>query len=277
MMGSWPEALLIAVAPSIFLLWFFHHKDRYKNEPVWFMVKVFILGAVFIVPAVIVEFATYPALQPDNGLLASTLFFFIIVGPVEEFGKFGAVRLRAYNSAQFNEPMDGIVLGVSGALGFATVENIVDVFSAPTPEAQLITGIVRAFLSVPGHAFWGAIIGFYLGQAKFLKRPRLAFVGVGIAALLHGTFDATSSVVDVVGGESAAAALLGLLVLVGIVWVTYWIVKREISEAEDESPFRRKPSPSRRRRGRRSLAVKPSRARVGAGCVACLSLHTLSS
>jgi protease PrsW len=277
MMASWPEALVIAVAPSIFLLWFFHHKDRYKNEPVWFMVKVFILGALFIAPAVIVEFAAYPLLQPDNGLLESTLFFFVVVGPVEELGKFGAVRLRAYSSAQFNEPMDGIVLGVSGALGFATVENILDVFRAPTPEAQLFTGIVRGFLSVPGHAFWGAIIGFYLGQAKFLKRPRLAFVGVGIAVLLHGTFDATSSVVEVVGGDSAAAAFFGLLVLVGIVWLTYWIVKREISEAEDESPFRRKPSPSRRRRGRRSVAVKTARIRVGVGRTDCLSLHALSS
>ena len=49
--------------------------------------------------------------------------------------------------------MDGIVLGVSAALGFATIENIDYVLSAPTPEAHILTGIIRAFLSVPGHAF----------------------------------------------------------------------------------------------------------------------------
>ncbi len=51
-----------------------------------------------------------------------------------------------------------------------------------------MTGVVRAILSVPGHAFWGAITGFYLGQAKYLKKPQLGDVGVSIAALLHGAF-----------------------------------------------------------------------------------------
>ena len=241
-MVSWPELLLIAVSPSIFLLWFFRHKDRYKPEPIWFMVKVFVLGALSIIPALIVEIVFSPIFQPTIGLLEAVLFSFIIVGPIEEFAKFGAVRLRAYNSSRFDEPMDGIVLGVSAALGFATVENIADVFSAPTPEAQIFTGILRAFLSVPGHAFWGAITGFYLGQAKYLKKPRLAFVGLGIAAILHGVFDSTSSVFDAIAGDSVAIGLFGLLVLGGIVWLTYRkIVSRELSEAEQESPYKDKP------------------------------------
>ena len=243
-MVSWVELLLIAIAASVFFLWFFRHKDRYEPEPIWFMFKVFFLGALSIIPAVIVEVVADPIFQPASGLFEAVLFFFIIVGPIEEFGKFGAVRLRAYNSRGFDEPMDGIVLGVSAALGFATVENIVAVFSAPTPESQLFTGILRAFVSVPGHAFWGAITGFYLGQAKYLKKPRLAFVGLGIAALLHGAFDSTASVFDVLAGNSVSVALFGLLVLAGVVWVTYRkIVRPEISEAEGESPFKR-PTPS---------------------------------
>src|SRR5712692_106342 len=238
-MVSWLELLLIAVSPSLFLLWFFHHKDRYKSEPIWFMVKVFILGALSIIPALIVELVFDPIFQPENGLLEAVLFFFIIVGPIEEFSKFGAVRLRAYKSKEFDEPMDGIVLGVSAALGFATVENIADIFSAPTPEAQLFTGILRAFLSVPGHAFWGAITGFYLGQAKYLKKPSLAYVGLAIAALLHGAFDATSSVIDAVTGDSLALTIFGILVIGGMVYLSYLkIVKPEILKAEDESPFK---------------------------------------
>src|SRR3989449_3050320 len=241
-MVSWVELLLIAIARGFFFLCFFPRRDRYEPEPIWFMFKVFFLGALSIIPAVIVEVVTDPIFQPASGLFEAVLFFFIIVGPIEEFGKFGAVRLRAYNSKEFDEPMDGIVLGVSAALGFATVENIADVFSAPTPEAQLFTGILRAFLSVPGHAFWGAITGFYLGQAKYLKKPRLAFVGLGIAAILHGVFDSTSSVFDAIAGDSVAIGLFGLLVLGGIVWLTYRkIVSRELSEAEQESPYKDKP------------------------------------
>src|SRR5712692_7755462 len=237
-MVSWLELLLIAVSPSLFLLWFFHHKDRYKSEPIWFMVKVFILGALSIIPALIVELVFDPIFQPENGLLEAVLFFFIIVGPIEEFSKFGAVRLRAYKSKEFDEPMDGIVLGVSAALGFATVENIADIFSAP-PEAQVATAIARAFLSVPAHAFWGAITGFFLGQAKYLKKRNLAYVGLAIAALLHGAFDATSSVIDAVTGDSLALTIFGILVLGGMVYLSYLkIVKPEILKAEDESPFK---------------------------------------
>uniref|UniRef100_A0A7C4TE50 PrsW family intramembrane metalloprotease n=1 Tax=candidate division WOR-3 bacterium TaxID=2052148 RepID=A0A7C4TE50_UNCW3 len=32
------------------------------------------------------------------------------------------------------------------------------------------TGILRAFLSVPGHAFFGALMGYYIGQAKFNRQ-----------------------------------------------------------------------------------------------------------
>ncbi len=238
-MASWPELLLLAVSPSIFLLWFFYHKDRYEHEPVSFLAKVFVLGALTTILASLIEaFVGVPLFQPDNGLLQSILFFFIVVGPVEEFSKFGAVRVRAYRSPEFDEPMDGIVLGVSAALGFATVENIAYVFTAP-PEAQVATAIARAFLSVPAHAFWGAITGFFLGQAKYLKKPKLAYVGLAIAALLHGGFDATSSVVDAVTGDSLALTIFGILVLGGMVYLSYLkIVRPEILKAEDESPFK---------------------------------------
>ena len=235
-MVSWPELLLIAVSPSIFLLWFFRHKDRFEHEPIRLMLKVFLLGAVWVIPASIVELFGQGLFQPDNGLVEAALFFFLVVGPVEEFGKFFAVRFRAYNSRLFDNPFDGIVLGVSGALGFATIENIAYVFTAP-PDAQVITGIIRAFLSVPGHAFWGAITGFYLGQAKYLDKPKLGLVGLGIAAFLHGTFDTTNSIITIFAGDSLALALFGIFILFGIVYLSYFgIVRREIKEAEHEPP-----------------------------------------
>jgi len=40
------ELLLLAVAPSVFLLWFFRHKERFIREPIGLMIKVFILGAI---------------------------------------------------------------------------------------------------------------------------------------------------------------------------------------------------------------------------------------
>jgi len=51
--------------------------------------------------------------------------------------------------------------------------------------------IMRAITAVPGHAFTGAIMGYYVGQARFRPdcRSRLIWTGFIIAVLLHGFYD----------------------------------------------------------------------------------------
>ncbi|MGQ9701154.1 MAG: PrsW family glutamic-type intramembrane protease [bacterium] len=59
-----------------------------------------------------------------------------------------------YNQIEFDEVMDGIVYCVASSLGFATVENIIYVL-----DRGAGTGILRAFLSVSGYAFFWCIDG----------------------------------------------------------------------------------------------------------------------
>jgi RsiW-degrading membrane proteinase PrsW (M82 family) len=238
-MVAWYELVLLAIAPSVFLLWFFRHKERFVREPIGLMTKVFILGAVWVIPAIIFEIVGDKLLHPKNGLIETVLFLYIFVGPGEEFGKYFVVKRGASKNPKFRGPMDGIVLGVAAALGFATIENIDYVFSAPTPEAQILTGIVRAFLSVPGHAFWGAITGFYIGQAKYKGKHWLGYAGLAIASILHATYDSTSAIVAAYSGDIVALDLLGLVALAGIVYLSYIVfVRREIgtAEAEEDHP-----------------------------------------
>jgi len=52
-------------------------------------------------------------------------------------------------------------------------------------------GVARALLSVPGHAFFGAVMGYYLGVAKFSAREmRWLLTGLGLATLAHTVYDA---------------------------------------------------------------------------------------
>lgn len=52
-------------------------------------------------------------------------------------------------------------------------------------------GVARALLSVPGHAFFGAVMGYYLGIAKFAARETVwLLTGLGLAALAHTIYDA---------------------------------------------------------------------------------------
>jgi RsiW-degrading membrane proteinase PrsW (M82 family) len=114
---------------------------------------------------------------------------FVFVGLIEELTKFAAVRIKAYRSWHFNEVMDGIVYGVAASLGFATVENILYVL-----QSGLTTAIFRGILSVPNHAVWGGIMGFYLGLAKRDKTlhgsaGNQIIKGLAIVIVLHGLYD----------------------------------------------------------------------------------------
>jgi RsiW-degrading membrane proteinase PrsW (M82 family) len=217
--------LALAIAPAFFLLWHFYHADKYKHESKRLLGGTFLLGAVSVIPASFIEIL-FKRPPPDAGLLAVFLYFVLGVGLVEELMKFISVRIYPYRSKQFDEPMDGIVFGVAAALGFATVENILYV-----SEGGIWTAVFRALVSVPAHAFYGAILGFYLGEAKIRGRPLLALNGLLFAALLHGLFDTLSTVIS--------SAVIALISLAAFVWIVYFkVVKKEIAEAEAESPYR---------------------------------------
>jgi len=223
---TFPELLIIlAVSPVAFLLWFFYHEDKYKHESIRLMAVTFAFGAVATLPAAFIERLLTFVIPVGPGLIATFVYFMVGVGLVEESSKFLAVRVYAYRSKLFDEPMDGIVLGVCAGLGFATVENVLYVL-----HYGIIDAIVRGLVSVPGHALYGAIVGFYLGEAKLHGKPALALKGLIIAAFLHGAFDTIANVFS---------NLIGIVILAVFVWIVYTqIVRKEIKEAETESPHR---------------------------------------
>jgi len=84
-------------------------------------------------------------------------------------------------------------------------------------------------VSVPGHAFYGAIMGYYLARAKFEKKPWLAVVGLAIAMVLHAIFDTVAQ----------TTGLFALIVLPAFVWIVYFgVVKKEIAKCQSESLYR---------------------------------------
>lgn len=181
--------IALAIAPAIFLLIFFYLKDKYEPEPIKKIVVSFFLGFISAVIAVILEiFLESTILNYFSGIWVQIIKAFIIVGLVEEFSKYIMVMLGPYKSPYFNEVMDGIIYTVAVSLGFATLENIFYVL-----KGGFSVGIFRAFLSVPAHAFFSAIMGFYIGRAKFTKnigqRNFLLIFSIFLASFFHGLYD----------------------------------------------------------------------------------------
>ena len=217
--------LLIALAPCLFLLWYFYYRDRYEPEPKNKILKIYFIGALMVLPAALCEYALITGLQYiASGIVSIFIMSFIIIAPIEELVKYFTVRRWIYRSIEFNEVMDGIVYTVAASLGFATVENLLYVL-----QHGVAVGIARAFLAVPGHAFFGAIMGFYIGQAKFRieHESRYLWTGVLLAIFFHGLYDFLALT------ETA----LALLVIVVIAALGIWVF-RNLKKAELQSKVR---------------------------------------
>ncbi|MFO7675716.1 MAG: PrsW family glutamic-type intramembrane protease [bacterium] len=213
----------VALAPALALGVFFYLRDRYKKEPLRLLLLVFALGAAALVPAM----ATSYALQQMTGwtssapsLLARFVGALLVVGMVEEGWKFVVVRLVAYDRPEFDEPYDGIMYAVTAALGFATVENLLYVYAG-----GFGVGVLRALLAVPGHAFYGVLMGYWLGEAKFagtrLRAAGLQLAGLGLAVLAHGVYDFIIFALD-----RRPLMLLVLPVYAALTWVIFFRATR---------------------------------------------------
>ncbi|MGV8118539.1 MAG: PrsW family glutamic-type intramembrane protease [Candidatus Xenobiia bacterium LiM19] len=182
--------IALSLAPVIVLLVLFYWLDRFEPEPRKVVLKVFGFGVLSVIPAAILELlysGCFPGWKNPHDLAALFISIFICVGFVEEFCKFLVVYLGVYRSPEFDEPYDGITYTVAASLGFAALENILYVV-----QSGMTVGILRAILSVPGHALFGVIMGYYMGKARFTDKSSASLnllTGLFAAAFAHTVFD----------------------------------------------------------------------------------------
>ncbi|MFA5295479.1 MAG: PrsW family glutamic-type intramembrane protease [Methanoregulaceae archaeon] len=217
--------LLLAIAPAIFWLWYFYSRDRYEPEPLSWIVLIYVFGIVVTIPVAIT--------QGIIGLFLPEIMIAVLVAPVfEETAKYLVVRRTVYETREFNEPVDGIVYAAAAGLGFATLENVIYVFSALESSLALAlqTGVVRAFISVPGHVLFSVMWGYALGRARFMspgQRPAIILGGLVLAMAAHGLF-------NLLLYDALGFAVL-ILVVVPLLWLA---VHRRIRDALAQSVFR---------------------------------------
>ncbi len=179
--------LIIAISPTLALLFFIYQKDRYDREPPGLLFKLFIFGALSVIPVYFIErFLT--VLNFYNSPLYTA---FIVAGLTEETFKYIIVIYVAYKSRHYDEKLDGIVYSVFVSLGFAGVENILYVLSSGA--SYISTGATRAIFSVPAHMLFAITMGYYLSLAKFSRghgvSKRYSLRALYVPIILHGIYD----------------------------------------------------------------------------------------
>ena len=152
------------------------------------LILSFVLGMFSTIPPLAVQLLAGDV-RTESGIhsiLSYAFYSYFIIAFTEEGSKFLVLRFFAYPKKSFNEPFDGIVYAVMISMGFATVENIEYV-----ERFGFQTGIVRFFLSVPAHASFAVLTGYYAGMAKANPAYSLSMLwkGLIIAVIFHGSFD----------------------------------------------------------------------------------------
>ena len=183
------EYIAIALAPGIAICLYVFYTDIYNKEPKLNLFASFVLGCIAIIPAIWLERSFQHSI--DGSIAGVAIFAYAVVGFSEEFCKFLGLRYYAYRKKSFDEPLDGIVYSVMVSMGFATVENIFYVTNFAQVGRGWEVGLQRMFLSVPAHASFGVMMGYFVGKAKFNpgKSGRLMITGILAAVFFHGSYD----------------------------------------------------------------------------------------
>lgn len=206
------DLMALAIIPGLLLIIYVYRKDKVEKEPIGLIIRILIYGIISCIAAGYLEQLESSFLpQYEQGTVEFALqTSFLMAALVEETVKFLAMRLGSWKYQGFNYRFDGIVYGVSSAVGFAVFENVMYV-----AQYGLQTAIVRAFTAIPLHAFCGVFMGViysYSKKASILgqggKTVMYTIFALLLPMLIHGTYDTFAFL-----GERGTIPLLVLVVI----------------------------------------------------------------
>ena len=181
--------LLITILPSLLIVTFFVKSDRFP-EPTNQIIKIFFYGIILCFPAFYLNTALI-SIYTNTGVGEDLISSFLSAAPIEEVLKFTVLYSLVYKMKDFNEPIDGVVYGVTVSLGFATLENIYYVYllSNYFDTTSQSLAILRSFSAIPAHGVFGALMGYFFMQYSYVSKKNNLALCMIVPILLHGSYN----------------------------------------------------------------------------------------
>lgn len=181
--------VLLALVPSALWLGFFYQQDRLEPEPKAQVAGVFILAALLtdvIARRLFTEWLGLASWAPYTDL-TSLLSSILIVGATYQAIVYVVVRVLVYDTAEFDERMDGIIYGTVAGLGIATMTNLYYVVA--NEGVALGPGVINTVTTALAAASFGGLQGWFMAEAKFEHKPVWWVpLGYALCTLLNGLF-----------------------------------------------------------------------------------------
>ncbi len=229
--------IVLAVVPAALWLTFFYVQDRVEAEPVGYVGRVFVIG--FALAGAVGIPLTNNVFHVQEWLYRSpvaTIIGSLLIGAIESFLIYAAVRYYMFDQPEFDERTDGVVYCTAAALGYATAINLQFILNS---GGSGLGGseVYMAELSL-AYAAFGGVIGYFLGHAK-LERDPVWWLPIGflITVLLSGLFFVVRGQLETgsisIGVSTALPSIKGLLLAgtlaVAITAIVSLLVHRDVS------------------------------------------------
>lgn len=181
-------AFIGGVTPTLVWLWFWLQENRRAPEPTGLIILTFIMGMLAVVLVLPIQEFIATFSLPEIKLI--TLW-----ASAEELVKYAVVAVAVLGLKSVNKPIDYAIYMITGALGFAALENtlfLINPIELQDTTVGLLTGNLRFLGSTVLHAAASAIVGIGLGLAfKKSKLRRFVYFVIGMitAMAVHSIFN----------------------------------------------------------------------------------------
>jgi len=207
--------IIAALVPAVWLCVYVFRKDRVEKEPIGLLLQLFALGALvsfaaayledFVLDIIDAAFKSHTHTMADGTVVMTKKVFYVYnfikyffgVALVEEAVKWLMLVQTTKTNDEFDSLFDGIIYAVFVSLGFAAIENVFYVTQYGWGNA-----LARAVLSVPGHMFFGVMMGYHYSFWHITDK----------AKLMEQTLEAQDRIVPRAPFSSARSIALSLIV-----------------------------------------------------------------
>lgn len=241
-------SVLLAIIPAAIWLSLFYMQDRSEPEPRQFVIAVAILGGLLAAavgqPLLDNVFRVRDWIGRDA--FTEILGSILIVGFIQSFLVYAAVRFSIFYSKEFDQRVDGVVYGSAAGLGYAAFLNINMVVA--NEGVDLGVGVIRIVVTQMVYGALGGLIGYFLGRDKFdPKRVWWMSLGIAIAATLNGLFswlsgEITHTAIKLTGANAGGgynpwpALILGAVFAAAVLGTVFFLIRQDIRADEARPP-----------------------------------------
>ena len=180
-------ALVGGILPALLWLWFWLKEDAKSPEPNRLILLAF-LGGMIAVPL------TIPFEQAALTFAKTEFTVIVLWSLIEEVIKYVAIYIIAFKSKFFDEPIDALIYLITGALGFAALENSLYLMNSIV-DGGVFAGAINTHLRFLGatllHVVSSSAIGIAIAFSFYRKKKRVPYLILGIiaATILHTVFN----------------------------------------------------------------------------------------